>query len=75
MNLSRIYQNRRPWAMVYNTTLYTLEVPEVEFVRDRFFASRKQALKWFKKNFRKKDFINPRPVRISGMEHLTICEL
>ena len=69
MKLSSIYEARVRWAMVYH--IYQ-DSEIVEFVRDKFFKSKKAAWKWFHRKFKESAFVQPEAVQVMGFGYLTI---
>jgi hypothetical protein len=71
MHLSSVYRNYPRYAMVYHTRPGS---DEVEFVRCKFFKSKKAAWKWFNRKFKLplKEFIQPEAVEVTGLSSLTV---
>lgn len=63
MHLSSIYRGPATmWAMVYHTQPGS---DEVELVKDKFFLSKKKALKWFRRKHKPEHFIQPEAVKVT----------
>lgn len=68
MILSVVYPNVLRYSMVYDTG----HGDEVEFVALKFFNSAHEAKTWFDNNYTFANFLNPRPVEVTGFQNLQV---
>lgn len=61
LHLSSVYNVTTQYAVVYHTQPGS---HEVEFVTDKLFLTRKKASKWFARNRKAEDYIEPEVVEV-----------
>lgn len=70
MRLSNAYATSIHWAMVYHTQP---DSEEVEFIVNKFFNSKREALDWFNRKRKAKHFIQPEAVKITNLFSLHLA--
>lgn len=61
--LSNVYDNKVSYALVYHVS--KLPNSQVEFITEKFFPSKKKALKWYYHRYTARSFLSPEVVKVS----------
>lgn len=69
MYLSRVYEGRQEWGMVYHTQPGS---SEVEMVEETFFTSEAACWEWFHQSHNVHDYIEPEAVKFVGFHVLQL---